>query len=68
VSASILTERELEVLRWIGKGATNRQIAESLTLSDATVRVHVHNILAKLSLENRNQIMAYALREGLVPR
>jgi NarL family two-component system response regulator LiaR len=57
-----LTERELQVLRLIGQGASNREIAEALRLSEATVRVHVHNLLGKLGLEHRGQAMVYILR------
>jgi DNA-binding NarL/FixJ family response regulator len=60
-----LTPREMEVLRLIGKGLSNREIAQSLVLSEATVRVHVHNILSKLGFEHRGQMIAFAIREGL---
>ena len=57
-----LTEREREVVKLIGEGATNRDIAERLTISEGTVRTHVHNILGKLELESRNQLILYALK------
>jgi NarL family two-component system response regulator LiaR len=60
-----LTPREMEVLRLIGKGLSNREIAQALVLSEATVRVHVHNILSKLGFEHRGQMIAFAIREGL---
>jgi len=60
-----LTQRELEVLRLIAEGLENREIAERLVLSDATVRTHVSNILGKLHLASRTQAALYALREGL---
>jgi NarL family two-component system response regulator LiaR len=60
-----LTERELEVLRLVAQGQSNRQISVSLTISEATVRTHVSNILAKLNLSSRTQAALYALREGL---
>jgi NarL family two-component system response regulator LiaR len=60
-----LTERELEVLQWIARGKSNREIAEQLTISETTVRGHVSNILAKLHLSSRTQAALYALREGL---
>ncbi|MCL6454886.1 MAG: response regulator transcription factor [Alicyclobacillus sp.] len=59
-----LTERELEVLRKLSGGATNREIAQALFISENTVRNHVRNILEKLHLNNRVQAAAYALREG----
>jgi two-component system, NarL family, response regulator LiaR len=63
-----LTDRELDVLKWIGRGASNREIAAALVLADGTVRTHVHHILGKLGLENRNQAILYAIRTGLVEK
>ena len=60
-----LTQRELEVLRRIAQGHENRDIAEQLVISEATVRTHVSNILGKLHLASRTQAALYALREGL---
>jgi two-component system nitrate/nitrite response regulator NarL len=61
-----LSERELEILRLVAQGASNRQIANQLYLSENTVRTHLAHILDKLGLENRVQAAAYALRHGLV--
>lgn len=63
--AEALTDRELEVLGLIARGMSNRQIAESLVISEATARNHVSNILGKLQVESRTQAALYALREGL---
>jgi NarL family two-component system response regulator LiaR len=60
-----LTERELEVLRLIAQGKSNREIAEQLVIAEMTVRTHVSNILGKLHLASRTQAALYALREGL---
>jgi NarL family two-component system response regulator LiaR len=60
-----LTDRELQVLRLVAKGLTNRAIAERLVVTEATVRSHVSNILGKLHLANRVQATLYALQEGL---
>jgi len=60
-----LSERELEVLQLVATGATNRQIAEKLYLSENTVRTYLAHILEKLNLENRAQVAAYAVRNGL---
>ena len=65
--AEVLTEREIEVLKLVAQGQSNREIAELLTISEATVRTHVSNILAKLNLCSRTQAALYALREGLAP-
>ena len=61
-----LTERESEVLQLMARGLTNQQIAKKLVVSQATVRTHVSNILAKLHMANRVQAALYALRSGLV--
>ena len=60
-----LTEREVEVLRLVARGRSNREIADQLVISEATVRTHVSNILSKLHLASRTQAALYALREGL---
>ena len=61
-----LTEREVTVLRLVAEGWGNRDIAEELHITDATVRTHVSNIMSKLYLANRVQAALYALREGLI--
>jgi len=60
-----LTPREVEVLRLVARGLGNQQIADGLSLSEATVRTHVSTILGKLHLASRTQAALYALREGL---
>jgi NarL family two-component system response regulator LiaR len=60
-----LTPRELEVLQLVAQGHTNRQIAEELSISEATVRTHMSKILGKLHLGSRTQAALYALREGI---
>ncbi len=60
-----LTEREMEVLRLLAQGKSNREIAEQLVITDLTVRTHVSNILGKLHLASRTQAALYALKEGL---
>ena len=61
-----LTERENEVLSLVACGLTNQEIADKLFLSEATIRTHVSNILAKLHMHNRVQAALFALRTGLV--
>ncbi len=63
-----LSVRELEVLRMIAQGMSNRDISENLNLSENTVRSHTSNILTKLHLENRTQASLYAIKEGLTER
>jgi len=60
-----LTDRELQVLRLVAKGLGNREIAERLVVTEATVRSHVSNTLSKLHLANRVQATLYALQEGI---
>ena len=64
-STEPLTEREIEVLKQVAKGRSNRQIADEMVISEATVRTHVSNILGKLHLASRTEAALYALREGL---
>ena len=60
-----ISGREREVLQLVCQGATNREIAERLIVSEHTVKVHLRHILNKLNLRNRQQIAAYAVQEGL---
>lgn len=60
-----LTRRELEVLRLVADGLSNKEIATSLFITEGTVKNHVHNALEKLQLENRTQAAAYIVRKGL---
>jgi NarL family two-component system response regulator LiaR len=60
-----LTGRELEVLRLIAQGCSNKDIAEQLVITELTVSTHVSNVLAKLHLASRTQAALYALKEGL---
>jgi len=62
-----LTPRELEVLRLIASGMSNKEIARELVLNERTVKGHVSNILSKLGLADRTQAALYAVREGIVP-
>jgi NarL family two-component system response regulator LiaR len=62
-----LSERELEVLRLIARGMSNKEIAETLTIAEGTVKSHVSNILSKLHLAHRTQAALYALKRKLVP-
>lgn len=61
-----LTEREMEVLKYIARGLSNHEIAQQLVVSNATVNTHVSKILSKLNLTSRTQAALYALRKGLV--
>jgi NarL family two-component system response regulator LiaR len=60
-----LSEREMEVLRLLAQGKSNREIADQLVITELTVKTHVSNILSKLHLASRTQAALYALKEGL---
>jgi two-component system NarL family response regulator len=62
---SQLSRREREILHELASGATNCEIADRMTLSENTVKHHVHNIFKKLELENRHQAIRFAQRHGL---
>src|SRR5436190_4570413 len=66
VPAPRLTDRELEVLKLVAKGLTNRDIADALYISENTVKNHVRNILEKLHLHSRMEAVVYAVREKLL--
>ncbi len=61
-----LTERELEVLRLVARGLSNRDVASQLAISENTVKNHVRNILEKLQLHSRMEAVMYAVRAKLV--
>ena len=63
-----MTDRELEVLKMLAKGYSNSQIAETLVISEYTVKGHVSNILSKLHLTDRTQAAVYAWQQGIVHR
>jgi two-component system NarL family response regulator len=60
-----LTLREIEVLRLIAQGLTNREISELLSITTGTVNVHVHNIIRKLGVANRTRATLWAISSGL---
>jgi len=61
-----LTERELDVLKFMAKGYSNQEIAKLMVVSTATVHSHVSRILAKLEVSSRTQAVIYAMRAGVV--
>ena len=64
--ADALTEREIEVLRLVAEGFTNRQIALRLNISIKTVQSHRANLMDKLDLHDRTELVRYAIRRGLI--
>jgi DNA-binding NarL/FixJ family response regulator len=66
MSSSELTSRELEVLKQIVDGKSNKEIANVLSISEATVKSHINNILSKLGVSDRTQAATRALQRGIV--
>ncbi len=64
-TTSVLTRRELETLKLVSEGLSNKEIGTRLSITEGTVKNHVHNALEKLQLENRIQAAAYIVRQGL---
>ncbi len=62
-----LTEREREVLRMIAEGKSNKEIADDLSLSVRTVQAHRANLMGKLHMHDRTELVRYAIRKGLIP-
>jgi DNA-binding NarL/FixJ family response regulator len=67
VGLASLTAREREILVLVARGQSNREIADSLGISERTARTHVSNMLTKLQLSSRTQAALLAIREGLIP-
>ena len=61
-----LTTRELEVLRLIGRGSSNAEIARGLVIGEGTVKTHINHILTKLGLRDRATLIVFAFDHGLV--
>jgi DNA-binding NarL/FixJ family response regulator len=64
-TTTLLTEREIEILRMVSTGLTARQIAERLVVSHRTVQNHIQNTLRKLQLHNRVELTRWAIERGL---
>lgn len=65
VKDEVLSPREEEVLKLVAQGDTNKQIADTLSISDNTVKTHLRNIMDKLHLVNRSQAAAYAAKKSM---
>jgi DNA-binding NarL/FixJ family response regulator len=64
--SKILTDREVEIVRMVARGYRNTQIADTLFISEGTVKVHLYKIFKRLHLENRTQLVLYAQQRGLI--
>ena len=64
--ARLLTPRELEIVRLAAEGLRNREIADRLTITEGTVKIHLHHIYEKLGVTGRPQLILYATREGII--
>jgi DNA-binding NarL/FixJ family response regulator len=63
--AQILTPREIEIVRMVARGLRNRAVAERLTITEGTVKIHLHNIYQKLGVDGRLELAVYAQSKGL---
>jgi DNA-binding NarL/FixJ family response regulator len=61
-----LTQREVELLRLVARGMSNKAIAQTLSISENTVKYHMRNILQKLGVQNRTEAVTYAIGAGLL--
>ncbi|HLB48541.1 MAG TPA: response regulator transcription factor [Anaerolineales bacterium] len=61
-----LTAREIELLRLVAQGLSNKAVAQKLSLSENTIKYHLKNILQKLGVQNRTEAASYAIRAGLL--
>lgn len=66
ISIDTLTEKEIEILSYISKGYTNKEIAEKLVVSEFTVKNHLKSIFKKLKVSSRTQVVLVGLRSGLI--
>ena len=63
---NLLSEREIEILRLVAAGKSNRLIAEQLLISENTVKYHLKNILQKLGVSNRTEAVTWAIQRGIL--
>ena len=61
-----LTPREMEVLKLVAKGFSNKEIATALNVVEGTIKIHVTNLLAKLGVSDRTQALVVAIKRGII--
>ena len=66
VAADVLSEREVEVLQCVARGAANKEVAIQLRISEETVKVHMKHILEKLAVTDRTHAVTLALGRGII--
>jgi DNA-binding NarL/FixJ family response regulator len=64
--SGLVTPRELEIIRMIAHGLRNKEIAARLSISEGTVKIHLHNVYEKLQLDGRLALLLYAREHALV--
>ena len=65
-SSETLHEREIDVIKLVARGMTNKEISSSMSISVHTVAIHLVNIFRKIGVESRTEAVAYALKAGLI--
>jgi DNA-binding NarL/FixJ family response regulator len=65
-AASVLTPREIEMVGMVARGLRNKEMSQRLSISEGTVKIHLHNIYRKLKVENRVELILYAQAKRLV--
>ena len=65
-ASSVLTPREIEMVRMVARGLRNKEMSEQLAISEGTVKIHLHNIYRKLKVENRVELILFAQSKRLV--
>ena len=65
-AATLLTPREIGMVRMVAQGLRNKEIADQLCISESTVKTHLHNIYEKLHVDSRLALLHYALEKGLI--
>jgi two-component system, NarL family, response regulator YdfI len=66
--SAVLTERELEILRYVSSGARNKEIAQQLDIAERTVKAHLDNIYSKLGVDSRTAAVTIAIEHGWLDR
>jgi DNA-binding NarL/FixJ family response regulator len=63
-----LTERERQIMRLVCEGHSNKEVARKLSVSEGTVKVHLHHVFEKLAIRNRTELVAYHFANATIPK